>query len=38
VSLAAPLGNSDVYAQVQAAIQRLMSGASTRDELLEALG
>lgn len=38
VSLAAPLGNSDVYAQVQAAIQRLMNGTSTRDELLGALG
>jgi hypothetical protein len=38
VSLAAPLGNSDVYAQIQAALQRLMSGASTRDELLQALG
>jgi hypothetical protein len=37
-SLAAPLGNSDVYAQVQAAIQRLMNGTSTRDELLGALG
>lgn len=38
VSLAAPLGNSDVYAQIQAALQRLLAGTSTRDELLQALG
>jgi hypothetical protein len=38
VSLAAPLGNSDAHAQIQAAIRRLLNDEYTRDELLEALG
>jgi hypothetical protein len=36
--LAAPLGRSDVLAQIQAELQRLMNGQPPRDELLEALG
>lgn len=38
VQLAAPLGRSDVNAQIMAELQRIMSGAPPRDELLEALG
>lgn len=36
--LAAPLGRSDVNAQIMAELQRLLSGQPPRDELLEALG
>jgi hypothetical protein len=36
--LAAPLGRSDVQAQIMAEIQRILSGAPPRDEVLEALG
>jgi hypothetical protein len=36
--LVAPLGRSDVLAQIQAELQRLMNGQPPRDELLEALG
>jgi hypothetical protein len=36
--LAAPLGRSDVNAQIMAELQRLLNGQPPRDELLEALG
>jgi hypothetical protein len=36
--LAAPLGRSDVLAQIQAELDRLLRGEPPRDELLEALG
>jgi hypothetical protein len=38
VQLAAPLGRSDVNAQIMAELQRLLNGQPPRDELLEALG
>jgi hypothetical protein len=37
VQLAAPLGRSDVLAQIQAELDRLLRGEPPRDELLEAL-
>jgi hypothetical protein len=38
VQLAGPLGQSDVNQRIMEEIQRIMSGAPPRDELLEALG
>jgi hypothetical protein len=38
VQLAAPLGRGDVNQKIQEELQRIMSGAPPRDELLEALG
>lgn len=38
VQLAAPLGRSDINQRIQEELQRIMSGAPPRDELLEALG
>jgi hypothetical protein len=38
VSLAAPLGQSDVNAAIMAELQRIINGAPSRDALLEALG